>query len=137
MKIRFRAALAPLLTASFLALPHVAYATSSVECSGIDASASARILYGAGPVPHVISATIELNDIIITTQSDELGTFALVAQFLAIDEELRLELMDDQADQHLVSLRVVRHNDDTTETFQIGYMRVGQNEPIAVRCDGP
>ena len=52
-------------------------------------------------------------------------------------ETIKIDLMDGQATENFASLRVVRHQSENGESFQIGYLKIDQEAPFAVQCDGP
>lgn len=115
-----------------------AHATSNIECSGTDADVS--ILIGAGPVLNALEASVALGDRYITTYPHQDGEHGNIVQFHANEYELSMDMMDDQAEELLASVRILKYidkNDNDAEPFQIGYLRVSGSPPVGITCLGP
>ena len=135
--MRLQKFLFPLFLTLSCALPHAANATSAMECWGVDSDSNVRILFGAGSVLNINSASFEFNDSKVSTIQNQETQLGVVAQFHSNLHQLRIELLDDQADKTLVSMHVVRSEKQDGDIFQIGFLRIGQNDPVGIRCDGP
>ena len=132
-KIIIRSAL--LVSLAFMSKP--GYATSSISCEGIGTDASVSILFGAGPMLNALEVDATLGDRAISTRERDGAEIAIILQFSADEKELNLELMDDQADQHLASIRLLRHIDDDAEPVQIGLLSFTNSSPVGIICTGP
>ena len=128
-------ALAGAALASAFAAP--ALATSSLECSGVGADAGATVLFGAGPMLNAIDADVYLDDRFIATRPFDNAERAYILQFKGDDKSIYVELMDDQADKHLATLRVLRHMDEDGEPLQVGILHIKGKPPVSVNCEGP
>lgn len=125
---------------AFMTISSHANATSNIECSGIDADADVSILLGAGPVLNALEASVSLDERYITTYTHQDAEHGNIVQFHANEDELSLDLMDDQAEELIASVRIVRHYDeanDESEPLQIGYLRVGNQIAVGITCVGP
>ena len=107
-------------------------------CDGIGSDAEITVLFGAGPVLNIIDVSLSAGEHYISTQNREGATPAFIARDFADVETIKVDLMDDQASELLVSIRIVRspYTDDE-EPFQIGYLQIGENRPLGVTCAGP
>jgi len=114
-----------------------AQATSSIGCQGINSDAAVNILFGAGPLLNPLSVDVFFGDREISTQPRDGVEKAAILQFFANDNELTLELMDEQADQHLVTVRLLRLLDGDAEPLQIGFLNIHGSGPVGITCDGP
>ena len=112
-----------------------AFATASISCGSDDGGFSANVILGAGPVTNVIQVEIEHGDQLISTSNGDAP--AVIARSYITDTLLSIDLMDDQALHHVAELRVVRYLDDESEGLQVGFAKLKDAAPIAVRCDGP
>jgi len=119
------------------ALAGPALATSSLECTAINADAGATILFGAGPMLNAIDADAYFDDRFIATRPFDKTERAYILQFAGDEREMKLELMDDQADKHLATLRILRHMDGDAEPLQVGILHIVGKPPVAVTCEGP
>ena len=125
-----------LLLAS-LFLPKPALSTVSISCLGIDSDTSVDVLFGAGPVPSVLDVTVRDGASHFSTRDKDGATLAFVARAYVDEEEIRSDLVDEQAEVLVVSIRVVRFEGGEVEPFQIGYVRVGEAQPVGISCVGP
>ncbi|MGJ8529942.1 hypothetical protein [Maritalea sp.] len=126
-----------ILLVSLNVMPTSGYATSSIGCEGINSDAAVSILFGAGPMLNAIEVEASLGDRAISTRELDGAEKAYILQFSADQRQLSLELMDDQADQHLASVRLLRHLDDETDYLQIGILSFNGSAPVAITCFGP
>lgn len=122
------------------ATTNYANATSNIECTGIEADASASILIGAGPVLNALEASVSIGERYITTYTHIDAEHANIVQFLANKDELSLDLMDEQAEELIASVRILRYYDETndkSEPLQIGYLHINGASPVGITCEGP
>lgn len=122
---------------AFMAMTAHAHATSNIGCTGIGSDADVDILIGAGPVLNALEVTVGLDERVISTYSDTKFEHGNIVQFHANEHELSLDLMDDQAAELLVSVRILRYDDNENEPFQIGYLQVEGAPPVGITCGGP
>lgn len=122
---------------ALIAMTGHAQATFNIECTGIDSDAGVSILIGAGPVSNALEASVFLNKRYITTYTHINEEHGNIVQFYANKHELGLDLMDDQAEVLLASVRILRYADDENEPFQIGYLQIDGAPPVGVTCVGP
>lgn len=127
----FAAALVAGLT---LSVP--AKATVSIECSGLSSSAAVSLLLGAGPVPNFIQVSVAVGDRLLTTVAGQPGEQVTVAQAYDDGEIVRVDLVDLQATKQVAAIRILRA-DDKAGPFQIGYVQVDDDLPVAISCEGP
>ncbi|WP_299474580.1 hypothetical protein [uncultured Roseibium sp.] len=121
----------------FLLLTSQANATHNMFCSGIDSDTDVTILFGAGPVLAPLEADIYFDGKAISTRDRENAEDATIVQFSADDEHLRMQLINDQADTLLATVRVLRHFNDDEEPVQIGLLQFGASTPVGITCEGP
>lgn len=117
-----------------------AHATSSIECSGINTDAEVSILIGAGPVLNALEVSVGLNERVISTYADTKFEHGNIVQFQANEYELNVDLIDDQAEVLLASVRMVRYDGEnvgSAEPFQIGYLAIDGEPVVGITCDGP
>ncbi len=117
-----------------------AHATSNIECTGVNSDAGVSILIGAGPVLNALEASVALNERYITTYKHQEGEHANIVQFKANEYEVQLDLMDDQAEVLLASVRILKFidkNNDESEPYQIGYMHLNGSQAVGITCEGP
>jgi len=112
-----------------------AFATSSLECSGIGTDAGVSILFGAGPMLNAIEADVFIDQRGISTRQYQDVERAAIMQFSADQNQLRLELMDDQADKHLATVHIVRQIDGANEPVQVGILNIIGVQPVSIVCD--
>ena len=132
-----RAVFLSIVFAVLAIVPGTASATTNMECGGINSDAQVTILFGAGPLLAALEADVILGDEVISTREREGAEPAYILQFSANDRELLLELMDDQADQHLATIRLLRHLSDEDEGLQVGILRFKDAKPVGITCIGP
>lgn len=128
------------LVAALSILTGHAHATSNLECTGIESDAGISILFGAGPVLNALEASVSLGERYITTYTHQDAEHASIAQFHANKNELSLDLMDEQAEVLIASVRILRYYDETndkSEPLQIGYLRINGASPVGITCEGP
>jgi len=114
-----------------------AHATSSIFCEGMGNDADISILFGAGPMLSALEVDASFKDSELSTRDREGVQKALILQFSADENALSLELMDDQADQHLASLRLLRQMDVDAEPIQVGILSFTDGASAGVVCTGP
>ncbi|MEM9999920.1 MAG: hypothetical protein AAF940_03470 [Pseudomonadota bacterium] len=128
----------PWVTFAFLfGLATTAHATATISCGGIDAKADVDVLFGAGPVPSVLDVTFSVGSQMYSTQGREGMSEAVIARAYVDDAIMNIDLMDDQVSVHLASIRVLRFESEASGPFQIGYIRLRDQAPIGIMCDGP
>ncbi|GLQ17691.1 hypothetical protein [Maritalea porphyrae] len=132
-KLRFMVTSALVL----LAMSGPALATSSLDCTASGADAGASILFGAGPMLNAIDADAFYDDLFVATRPFDKAQQAYILQFSGDVKSIVLQLMDDQADKHLATLRVLRHIGDEGEQLQVGILHVVGKPAVAVVCEGP
>lgn len=139
MKIKKRTVILSAMLAFHIFLLGTASATTNMECQGINSDASVSILFGAGPLLSALEVDVSLGGKVISTRGRDGAEAANILQFSADTKELRLDLMDDQAEQHLASIRLLRHLDDEDNDggIQIGLLKFKQFSPVGVTCIGP
>ncbi len=114
-----------------------AHATASISCGGIDGDVGVDVHFGAGPVPTVLDVSVSWSGKLLSTQNREGSTALNFARSYVDSQEMKIDLVDDQATVNLVTIRVVRNDSESTGPYQIGYVRVGEDAPIGILCDGP
>jgi hypothetical protein len=114
-----------------------AQGTVSISCAGMDSDLGVNIVFGAGPVWTILDVVIESDDRIISTRPSEAGAQVFIARSFTDDDLLQIDLVDDQALDLIAAIRVLRYYDDTNGAYQIGYVRLDNNLPVGVSCDGP
>lgn len=114
-----------------------ASATTNMFCTGIDSDADIAILFGGGPVLNALEAEVFFAGKAVSTRGRDDAENAVIAQFSADRRQLRLELINDQADQLLATIRLLRHLDDNGEPVQIGLLQFGNSKPVGITCEGP
>ena len=112
-----------------------AFATASISCGSDNDSLSVNVILGAGPVTNVVQVEIQNGDQLISTSNGDAP--AVIARSYITDTMLSIDLMDDQALDHVAELRVVRYLGDESEGLQVGFAKLKDVAPIAVVCDGP
>ena len=111
-------------------------ATTNMYCKGIDSDADVTILFGGGPVLSALEADVFLAGKGVSTRGVGNGVDANIVQFAADKKHLHLDLINDQADIHLVSIRLLRYITDE-ETVQIGLLQFRDKTPVGIICEGP
>lgn len=114
-----------------------ANATASMSCSGIGNDSSLEMVFGAGPVPNILDMGVSVGDRFIGTRVEEGQEQGYIAQSYFDGELTRIEMMDDQVTKKLVTVRILHVRDLEEEDFQIGYIQIENDQPVAVKCDGP
>lgn len=122
---------------AFIAMTGHAHATSNIGCTGIGSDADVNILIGAGPVLSALEVSVGLGERVISTYSDTKFEHGNIVQFHANEHELSLDLMDDQAEVLLASVRILRYDDNENEPLQVGYLHVNGAQPVGITCVGP
>lgn len=110
-------------------------ATGSINCSGMSDEVSVRIVLGAGPIPNIAQAEIRWDGRVISTFDS--NDPAIVARSYIDVENIKLDIMDDQATEQVASIRVVRSLDADTEGLQVGFVKLVTLPPMMIMCDGP
>lgn len=113
-----------------------AWATATIGCSGIGNDAEVTLTIGAGPVPNLISAVVSVNETLLTTIDGQNGQKASIAQAYDDGEVLRLDLVDEQAENALAAVRIVRA-DDKSGSASAGVVQIHGLAPAAILCEGP
>ena len=116
---------------------HVSHATASISCSGIHSDSAVEMIFGAGPVPNILDIVVSKGSRIIGTRTQEGVEVGYIAQSHSDGRLLQIEVIDDQATKRLVEVRILRVPGEDWEDFQIGYLQIEQEEPVAIRCEGP
>ena len=114
-----------------------ASATASMSCSGIDCDAGLEMVFGAGPVPNILDMGVSVGDRVISTRPGEGIEEGVIGQAYFDGELTRIEMMDDQVTTKLVTIRILHVRDLEEDDFQIGYIQIENDHPVAVKCDGP
>ncbi|MTI43006.1 hypothetical protein JM93_01821 [Roseibium hamelinense] len=131
----FRSLMMSSVAAGMLTLAGPALATSNITCDAFEGAAVADILFGAGPVPAIIDVTVGTGNDYYTTKGLPDAVPLVIARAFTDAETVKIDLMDDQAERLLVSIRLLRSAGE--EPLQIGYLQVGDEPPVGVTCIGP
>ncbi len=137
MKAKLKATFLSFALALMAFIPGTANATTNMECEGINSDAEVTILFGAWPLLAALEADVVLGDKVISTRGREGADAAYIVQFRADAKEMTLELVDDQADQHLATIRLLRHLSVEDEGLQVGILRFKDAKPVGITCIGP
>ncbi|MEM7067354.1 MAG: hypothetical protein AAF478_00600 [Pseudomonadota bacterium] len=114
-----------------------ANATGGVSCSGINSNAYVEMVFGAGPVANILDIGVSDGKRVISSRATDNVETGHVAQSYSDGSLLQIDLMDDQVTKKLATIKILRVGGGDWEDFQIGYLQIEENEPIAIRCEGP
>ncbi|MCY0146745.1 hypothetical protein OEG84_03185 [Hoeflea sp. G2-23] len=131
------AVLASLAAAAlFVPLASPAHATQSISCTDMKEDSSVHIVLGAGPVPNVLSVSIEMGDWELTTDPNLPGDLVVKAQDFDDGEVFRIDLMDQQVTKRVAAIRLLRADHDTMP-LQLGFIQIEDDPPVGISCTGP
>ncbi len=97
---------------------------------------SVHIVLGAGPVPNVLSVSIEMGDWELTTDPNLPGDLVVKAQDFDDGEVFRIDLMDQQVTKRIAAIRLLRADHDTMP-LQLGFIQIEDDPPVGISCIGP
>ena len=126
------------LAAAALVVPlsSPAHATQSISCTDMKEDSSVHIVLGAGPVPNVLSVSIEMGDWELTTDPNLPGDLVVKAQDFDDGEVFRIDLMDQQVTKRVAAIRLLRADHDTM-LLQLGFIQIEDDPPVGISCIGP
>ena len=116
---------------------HVSHATASISCSGIDSDSAVEMILGAGPVPNILDVVVSKGARVIGTRAQEGVELGNIAKSHSDGRLMQIEVIDDQATKRLLEVRILRVTGEEWGDFQIGYLQIEQEVPVAIRCEGP